>query len=75
MEPEKQGTLILSEDQVQKRVKSISFKENMTVVTYFQPICSLFGFLTRLFEVFGKYGIRRSISTSDVNVTLTVDPK
>lgn len=76
MEPEKQGTLILSDDQVHENgVKAISFKENITVVNVFSTkMLNSFGFLTRLFEVFGKYGTSVDlISTSEVNVSLTVD--
>ena len=78
MEPEKQGTLILSDDQVHENgVKAISFKENITVVNVFSTkMLNSFGFLTRLFEVFGKYGTSVDlISTSEVNVSLTVDPE
>lgn len=76
MDPEKQGTLILSDDQVHENgVKAVSFKENITVVNVFSTkMLNSFGFLTRLFEVFGKYGTSVDlISTSEVNVSLTVD--
>lgn len=76
MEPDKQGTLILSDGQVHENgVKAISFKENITVVNVFSTkMLNSFGFLTRLFEVFGKYGTSVDlISTSEVNVSLTVD--
>ena len=76
MEPYRQGTLILSDDQVHENgVKAISFKENITVVNVFSTkMLNSFGFLTRLFEVFGKYGTSVDlISTSEVNVSLTVD--
>ncbi len=76
MEPDRQGTLILSDYQVHENgVKAISFKENITVVNIFSTkMLNSFGFLTRLFEVFGKYGTSVDlISTSEVNVSLTVD--
>ncbi|MDX9930822.1 MAG: lysine-sensitive aspartokinase 3 [Bacteroidales bacterium] len=76
MQPEKQGTLILKDELVHENgVKAISFKENITVINiYSMKMLNAFGFLTRLFEVFGKYGISVDlISTSEVNVSLTVD--
>jgi aspartate kinase len=74
--PEMPGTLILKDDEVhEKGVKAISFKENITVINIFSmKMLNAFGFLTRLFEVFGKYSIPVDlISTSEVNVSLTVD--
>jgi aspartate kinase len=76
MEPYKKGTLILRDDEVNEfGVKAISFKENIIVINVFSmKMLNAFGFLTRLFEVFGKYGTSVDlISTSEVNVSLTVD--
>lgn len=76
MEPHKKGTLILRDDEVNENgVKAISFKENIIVINVFSmKMLNSFGFLTRLFEVFGKYGTSVDlISTSEVNVSLTVD--
>jgi aspartate kinase len=76
MHPDRQGTLILRDDEVlESGVKAISFKENITVINVFSmKMLNAFGFLTRLFEVFGKYGTPVDlISTSEVNVSLTVD--
>jgi aspartate kinase len=78
MQPEKQGTLILRDDEVHEYgVRAVSFKENITVINVFSmKMLNAFGFLTRLFEVFGKYGTSVDlISTSEVNVSLTVDPE
>lgn len=76
MEPDRPGTLILKDDEVHENgVRAISFKENITVINVFSmKMLNAFGFLTRLFEVFGKYGTSVDlISTSEVNVSLTVD--
>lgn len=76
MRPDRPGTLILRDDEVHENgVKAVSFKENITVINVFSmKMLNAFGFLTRLFEVFGKFGISVDlISTSEVNVSLTVD--
>jgi aspartate kinase len=76
MQPERQGTLILRDDEVHEHgVKAISFKDSIVVINVFSmKMLNAFGFLTRLFEVFGKYGTPVDlISTSEVNVSLTVD--
>ncbi|MEZ5018635.1 MAG: lysine-sensitive aspartokinase 3 [Bacteroidales bacterium] len=76
MQPDRPGTLILKDDEVHENgVRAISFKENITVINVFSmKMLNAFGFLTRLFEVFGKYGTSVDlISTSEVNVSLTVD--
>ena len=75
MEPHKKGTLILSDSEVSGNgVRAISFKENIIVINIFSvKMLDAFGFLTRLFEVFGQYGTSVDlISTSEVNVSLTV---
>lgn len=76
MEPQRMGTLILKDDEVKvSGVKAISFKENIIVINIFSmKMLNSFGFLTKLFEVFGKYGTSVDlISTSEVNVSLTID--
>ncbi|MFZ2338932.1 MAG: lysine-sensitive aspartokinase 3 [Bacteroidales bacterium] len=76
MEPHKKGTLILRDDEVYENgVRAISFKENIIVINVFSmKMLNSFGFLTSLFEVFGKYGTSVDlISTSEVNVSLTVE--
>lgn len=76
MEPHRKGTLILRDDEVTENgVRAISFKENIIVINVFSmKMLNSFGFLTRLFEIFGKYEISVDlISTSEVNVSLTVD--
>lgn len=78
MDPGKPGTLILCDDEVHGNgVKAISFKENITVINIFSTrMLNSFGFLTTLFEVFGKFETSVDlISTSEVNVSLTVDPE
>lgn len=75
-EPQNRGTLILRDDEVTSSgVRAISFKENIIVINIFSmKMLNTFGFLTKLFEVFGKYGISVDlISTSEVSVSLTVD--
>jgi aspartate kinase len=76
MEPHKKGTLIRSDNEVSENgVRAISFKENIMVINVFSmKMLNSFGFLTRLFEIFGKYGTSVDlISTSEVNVSLTVN--
>lgn len=76
MEPHKKGTLIMSDNEVSENgVRAISFKENIIVINVFSmKMLNSFGFLTRLFEIFGKYGTSVDlISTSEVNVSLTVN--
>lgn len=76
VEPHKNGTLILKDEEVTDGgVKAISFKEKIIVINIFSmKMLNSFGFLTRLFEVFGKYGTSVDlISTSEVNVSLTID--
>lgn len=76
IEPGKCGTLILNDNEVKESgVKAISFKERIIVVNIFSmKMLNSFGFLTKLFEVFGKYGISVDlISTSEVNVSLTIE--
>ncbi len=76
MEPDRKGTLILKDEVVtDSGVKAISFKEKIIVINIFSmKMLNSFGFLTKLFEVFGKYGTSVDlISTSEVNVSLTID--
>jgi len=75
LQPERKGTLILRDDEIHENgVRAVSFKENITVINVFSmKMLNAFGFLTRLFEIFGKYGTPVDlISTSEVNVSLTV---
>ncbi len=75
-DPESNGTLILSDSEVMESgVRAISFKENIIVINIFSlKMLNAFGFLTRLFEIFGKYGTPVDlISTSEVNVSLTIE--
>ncbi|MFA5712893.1 MAG: aspartate kinase [Bacteroidales bacterium] len=76
LKPEQRGTLILMDDQVESSgVRAISFKESVTVVNIFSlKMLHSSGFLNRIFEIFGKYSTSVDIvSTSEVNVSLTVD--
>ena len=76
LQPDRHGTFILRDDEVRENgVRAISFKENITVINVFSmKMLNAFGFLTRLFEIFAKYGTSVDlISTSEVNVSLTVD--
>jgi len=75
-EPHKRGTLILNDKDVKNSgVRAISFKEEIIVINvYSMNMLNTFGFLTKLFEVFGKYGVSVDlISTSQVSLSLTVD--
>ncbi len=74
--PEHKGTLILHRDLIKEDgIKAISFKENIIVINVFSTkMLNYFGFLNRLFEVFNKHKVSVDlISTSEVNVSLTID--
>jgi len=74
--PEHNGTLILHRDLIKEDgIKAISYKENIIVINVFSTkMLNYFGFLNRLFEVFNKHKVSVDlISTSEVNVSLTID--
>jgi aspartate kinase len=75
--PEGQGTLIINSPNGQSQciVKSIAYKERITVITVQSTrMLMAHGFLARLFEVFASH--KKSIDvivTSEVGVSLTID--
>lgn len=73
--PECPGTLILPDFRIASGAKSVSYKENITVVNIFSTrMINTYGFLNKLFEVFEKHHIPVDlISTSEANVSLTLD--
>ncbi len=74
--PSGTGTVILKDDKIEEcGVKAISFKEHIIVINIFSmKMLNTFGFLSRLFDIFARYGTSVDlISTSEVNVSLTVD--
>lgn len=76
MYPESQGTLVINADNKHEQgVRSISCKENITVLNIFSTkMLNSYGFLHNLFEVFDKYKTSVDlITTSEVNVSLTLD--
>ncbi|MDD5361800.1 MAG: lysine-sensitive aspartokinase 3 [Ignavibacteria bacterium] len=76
MSPESEGTLVLRDDKVRENgVRSISCKENITVLNVFSAkMLNSYGFLRKLFEIFDKHKTSVDlITTSEVNVSLTLD--
>lgn len=73
--PDHEGTIILQGDSVPAGIKSISFKERITVMNIFSTnMIDAFGFLEKVFEVFGRHKVSVDlISTSEANVSLTID--
>ena len=70
-----QGTLILQDNEEENIFRSISLKNNVTVIR----LCSTemllaHGFLAKIFEIFNKYKISIDlVSTSEVTVSMTLD--
>ena len=76
MSPDSEGTLVLRDDNVKEGgVRSISCKENITVLNIFSAkMLNSYGFLRKLFEIFDKHQTSVDlITTSEVNVSLTLD--
>ncbi len=74
--PDFQGTRIVAREVPSANpVKSIAYKENITVVNIASTrMLMAHGFLRRIFEVFDKYRTAVDmISTSEVSVSLTID--
>ncbi|MBI2919643.1 MAG: aspartate kinase [Planctomycetes bacterium] len=73
--PENPGTLIRRRAPVRGIVKSVVYKEDLFLINLVSTRMLLHhGFMSRIFEVFGKYGIVIDmIATSEVSVSLTVD--
>ncbi len=76
--PEAPGTRIVGESQVEDDlpVRSISFKRGVVVLQVRAArMLGAFGFLRRIFEVFERHEIVVDVlATSEVSVSLTVDP-
>jgi aspartate kinase len=74
MQPEAKGTLI-SNITIQKGIKAIAAKDNITVVKIKSGRMLLaYGFLRRVFEVFETYKTSIDmITTSEVAISLTID--
>lgn len=74
--PETEGTIILKDVQENEgEVKSISCKENITVVNIFSMrMLNSYGYLKKIFEIFDRHQTSVDlITTSEVNVSVTVD--
>ncbi len=73
--PDNDGTLIVTEPSARSIVKSIAYKEGITVVDIRSTrMLMAHGFLARIFEVFEKHQTSVDmVTTSEVSVSLTVD--
>ncbi len=73
--PENEGTLIVTEPTARSIVKSIAYKEGITVVDVRSTrMLMAHGFLARIFNVFEKHETSVDmVTTSEVSVSLTVD--
>ena len=74
--PETEGTIILNYvSDNEKEVKSISCKENITVMNIFSMrMLNSYGYLRKIFEVFDRHKTSVDlITTSEVNVSVTLD--
>jgi aspartate kinase len=75
-QPENAGTVVLSEVESEgKSIKAITSKEFIKVMNIYSPkMLFAHGFLKKIFEVFDKYKTSVDvITTSEVNVSLTID--
>lgn len=69
------GTVINKTSETSNKVKAIAFHKNITIIN----ICSekmlgTYGFLSRVFDIFTKYRTPVDmITTSEINISLTVD--
>jgi aspartate kinase len=74
--PEVEGTLIVADhDAGQSIVKSVAYKENITVVEVRSTrMLMAHGFLAKIFEVFDRHETSVDmVTTSEVSVSLTID--
>ncbi len=74
--PSGEGTLIVAEaPPVSSHVKSIAYKENITVVNIHSTrMLMAHGFLAKIFDVFERYRTAVDmVTTSEVSVSLTID--
>ena len=74
-EPEHGGTKIIGRSSQMKIIKSIAFRKNVTVINInSNRMLGAYGFLSKVFEVFGKYETSVDIvTTSEVNISLSID--
>jgi len=79
--PEADGTLIspkaTESDSAECIVKSIAYKEDITVVTVTSTrMLMAYGFLSSIFEIFNRYQTSVDlVTTSEVSVSVTIDQK
>ncbi|HPI74617.1 MAG TPA: aspartate kinase, partial [bacterium] len=79
--PEADGTLIspklIESDSKECVVKSIAYKEDITVVTVTSTrMLMAYGFLSSIFEIFNRYQTSVDlVTTSEVSVSVTIDQK
>lgn len=75
--PKHHGTYVLKEIKVKSRVASIAYKKKIKVINISTPkMFQAHGFLRRVFEIFDNEGISVDmISTSEVNISVTMDGK
>lgn len=75
MNPGGQGTAILQSCFIEDGVKSVSCKENISVINIFSTkMINVSGFLKKVFEIFSENKVSVDlISTSEANISVTVD--
>ena len=75
LKPSCQGTVILQDTQIADGVKSVSYKEHITVINIFSmKMINTSGFVGKVFKVFSDNGISVDlISTSEANISVTID--
>ncbi len=75
MNPEGEGTSVMSSSCIFDGVKSISYNENIRVINIYNPnMINTSGFLAKIFAVFDDFGVSVDmISTSEASVSVTVD--
>jgi aspartate kinase len=75
MNPSGKGTVILRNEYIQPGAKALSFKQNVRLVNIFSTrMINASGFLSKTFEIFGRHNVSIDfISTSEANITLTMD--
>ncbi|HLL99755.1 MAG TPA: lysine-sensitive aspartokinase 3 [Pyrinomonadaceae bacterium] len=75
-EPEKVGTMVLSESgEAPNKIKSIAHKKNITILRISSArMLGSYGFMSALFQIFDRHRtVIDVISTSEVSVALTLD--
>lgn len=75
--PSHSGTTVLKDINARPRVASITCRKRIKVINISTPkMFQTHGFLRRIFEIFDAHGISVDmVSTSEVNVSLTIDGK